>query len=726
MKIGRVAIDVPAHNEFDYLAHDATAADVGRLAVVPLGKRNVVGIIVDVVGASDVPTGRLRSIAAIRRDTPALSGEDLALMKFAAAYYRHPLGMTIMNALPAGLRRVKRPRETGYVMMTEKGAALAVKTVSLRARVQRQLLDALQGGKPVHLSTLCRISRRARPILREWTACGWVIETAPASDLSDVPPLVAAGAPTLSAEQADAVGTIRRHLHQFAAFLLFGATASGKTEVYLHCMETVLRGNGQILLLVPEIALTPQLEATISARFPATPLAILHSGLSESERLAAWRAAHSGHARIVLGTRLAVFTPMPRLALVIVDEEHDASLRQAEGLRYSARDLAVVRARQRGVPVVLGSATPALESYHNALSGRYQLITLLRRVNGVAPHIECIATRGEQLLDGLSGRVVNAMARCLERKEQSLVFINRRGYAPVLLCGACGWLSRCHRCTANLVLHQAAMQLRCHHCGHHAAIPSTCPTCGNQELRPVGHGTQRVETALHARFPHARILRIDRDSTRPKLAWRDMRLLIENREVDILVGTQILAKGHDFQNLNLVAVLNADSALYNTDIRASERLYALLTQVAGRAGRGSMPGQVLIQTDFPDHPLYRALQKQGYAEFAQSLLEERRLAGFPPYVHQALLRAEAASMDAALGFLAHAARIGRALGPKVQVYDPVPAPMAKLAGRERAQLLVQSESRRTLQDFLAAWQAELAQDRASRARWSLDIDPLEF
>ena len=726
MKIARVAIDVPAHNVFDYVAHDATAADVGRLAVVPFGKRNLVGVVVDVVGESDVPTGRLRSIAAIRRDAPALSTEDLALMKFAAAYYRHPLGMTIMNALPAGLRRLKRPREANSVMLTEEGAALAMSAVSLRAQAQRRLLDALHPGKPVHMSMLSGITKRAPSILREWAARGWVIETASAPDPPDVLPHVAAGAPALSAEQADAVAAIRHHLQQFAAFLLFGVTASGKTEVYLQCMDTVLRGNGQILLLVPEIALTPQLEATISARFPATPLALLHSGLNESERLAAWRAAHSGRARIVLGTRLAVFTPMPQLAFVIVDEEHDASLKQAEGLRYSARDLAVVRARQRGVPVVLGSATPALESYHNALSGRYQLITLLRRVSGAAPHIECIATRREQLADGLSGPLVHAIARCLERKEQSLVFINRRGYAPVLQCGSCGWLSRCHRCTANLVLHQAAMQLRCHHCGHHATIPATCPACGSQELRPVGHGTQRVESALHARFPHAHILRIDRDSTRRKLAWRDMRRLIENREVDILVGTQILAKGHDFQNLNLVAVLNADSALYNTDIRASERLYALLTQVAGRAGRGSMSGQVLIQTDFPDHPLYRALQKQGYAEFAQALLEERRLAGFPPYVHQALLRAEAPSMDAALGFLAHAAQIGRTLGPKVQIYDPVPAAMAKLAGRERAQLLVQSESRRALQDFLAAWQAELAQERASRARWSLDIDPLEF
>ncbi|MGQ0751042.1 MAG: primosomal protein N' [Betaproteobacteria bacterium] len=724
MKIARVAIDVPADTLFDYLAEDASAADIGRPAVVPFGKKNVVGVIVEVVSQSDVPPGRLRRIGAIRRDAPALSAADLSLLKFAAAYYRHPLGMTVMNTLPAVVRRVKQPQERGCFVLTARGAALSLEAIPARARVQRRLLHILKHGLDASRAT--DISQSVPSILRRWIARGWVVEVTPTPDTPRSAAHLTASAPALTEEQANAVDAICHHLQHFAAFLLFGVTGSGKTEVYLHCMDTVLRGSGQVLLLVPEIALTPQLEATLRARFPATPVTTVHSGLNETERIAAWRDAHAGRARIVLGTRLGVFTPMPNLALVIVDEEHDASLKQSDGFRYSARDLAVVRARQRGVPVVLGSATPALESYHNALSGRYRLLALHQRINRGVPHIECIATRGERLADGLSGRLLNAVARCLERKEQSLVFINRRGYAPVLLCGACGWLSRCHRCTANLVLHQAAQQLRCHHCGHHGAIPRSCPECGGQELRPLGHGTQRVEKALQVRFSLARILRIDRDSTRRKFAWPDMRRQIENGEVDILVGTQILAKGHDFPNLNLVVVLNADSLLYNTDIRASERLYALLTQVAGRAGRGSAAGQVLIQTDYPDHPLYRALQEQDYAGFARTLLEERRLAGFPPYVYQALLRAEAASMESALGFLADAVRAGRALSPKVQIYDPVPATLARVAGRERAQLLVQSASRRRLQDFLAAWQKALAQERSNRARWSLDVDPLEF
>jgi primosomal protein N' (replication factor Y) len=726
MKIARVAIDVPAHNLFDYLADGARAEDIGRLAVVPFGKRNAVGVIVEVVNRSDMPPGRLRAVAAIRRDAPALKEADLSLLRFAANYYRYPLGMTIMNALPALLCRAKVPSSPGCFVLSEHGGALSLETLPPQARVQRQLLQMLKQGTPVASSLLRAISRSAPSILRSWIARGWVIEAPPVPDAPCSAAHIAMQGPVLTREQANAVDAIRSHLGHYAAFLLFGVTGSGKTEVYLHAMDAVLRVGGQVLLLVPEIALTPQLQATLRARFPATPTSTLHSGLAESQRLAAWRDAHSGRARIVLGTRLGVFTPMANLALVIVDEEHDASLKQSDGFRYSARDLAVVRARQLGVPVILGSATPALESYHNALSGRYQLLTLARRVNPGVSHIECIATRGERLADGLSERSLNEVARCIERNEQALVFINRRGYAPVLSCDACGWLSRCHRCTANLVLHQAVRQLRCHHCGYEAHVPRSCPNCGSQELRPLGQGTQRIEKALRARFPLARILRIDRDSTRRKLAWPDMRRQIEDREVDILVGTQMLAKGHDFPNLNLVVVLNADSLLYNSDIRASERLYALLTQVAGRAGRGDAAGQVLIQTDFPDHSLYRALQEQDYPGFARTLLEERRLAGFPPYVYQALLRAEAARMESALEFLEHAVRIGRALSPKVHIYDPVPAVMARVAGRERAQLLVQSDSRRRLQDFLAAWQEQLAQERSSRARWSLDVDPLEF
>jgi primosomal protein N' (replication factor Y) len=727
VKIARVAIDVPASHLFDYGGEDLSAQDEGRLCVIQFGKKNVTGLIVEVVGASEVPAARLKKINAVMRDGPALIAEDLALMKFAAAYYRYALGVTIMSTLPLQLRRGKTLAAAARYILTGEGVALTPTDFSTTATVRRRLLSLMKKGGPVDVSAIRSIAPSALAVLREWLGKRWVAQVEAHQEPSWHPTVhTVMPGPKLTHEQTVAVEAIRDRLHQFAAFLLFGATGSGKTEVYLHSMDQVLRSGRQTLILVPEIALTPQLEATVRTRFPATPLVTLHSGLNETERLANWRAAHSGSARIVLGTRLAVFTPMPELGLIVVDEEHDASLKQPEGLRYSARDLAVVRARQRGIPIVLGSATPALETYHNALSGRYELLTLRQRINRNAPHIEYISTRGQKLADGLSEALLSAIAQRLEHKEQSLVFINRRGFAPVLLCGSCGWLSRCHRCTANLVLHQAAHQLRCHHCGHQGVIPAACPDCGSQELHPVGHGTQRIEKSLRAHFPHARILRIDRDSTRRKLAWPDMRRQIELREVDILVGTQILAKGHDFPHLNLVAVLNVDGLLYSIDIRASERLYALLTQVAGRAGRGDAAGQVYIQTDFPDHPLYRALQDQNYAAFAQSLLEERRQAGFPPYVYQVLLRAEAPRMDIALAFLARAAHVARAMPSKVTIYDPVPAAMARLAGRERAQLLVQSTSRGELQEFLTAWQAELLKQRSSRARWSLDVDPLEF
>lgn len=727
MKIARVAVDVPLDRLFDYRGDDVDANDIGRLIEVPFGTKNTIGVVVGLAAESEVPYARLRKICRVLRDGPALSRDDLELMKFAAAYYHHPLGATIMGALPALLRRRGSAGAVATMFaLTRTGAAVNPEDLPRRAAVQRRVLALLQEGEHVEDATILRSAPRARAVLKEFIAKGWVVAVQgsrkPAPTYCHQP----APAPELTAEQLHAVEAIRVEAQRFAAFLLFGVAGSGKTEVYLHAMDAILSAGRQVLVLVPEIALTPQLETTMRSRFPAARLVTLHSALNETERLAHWTAAQTGEARIVLGTRLAVFTSMAELGLIIADEEHDASFKQFDGLRYSARDLAVVRARQRRIPIVLGSATPALETYHNAVSGRYRLLTMRQRVNGRFPRIECINTREQRLTEGLSPRLLARLALGLERGEQSLVFINRRGYAPAVLCRACGWVSRCHRCSANLVLHQPERRLRCHHCGHDSAVPSACPYCGNADLGTVGHGTQRIEAALRVQFPRARVLRIDRDSTRRKLAWPTMRREIESREVDILVGTQILAKGHDFPHLSLAGVINADSLLYNSDIRASERLYALLTQVAGRAGRSDIPGEVLIQTDFPDHPLYRALKEQDYAEFARSLLEERRLTGFPPYVHQALLRAEAPKITTALALLAAAARIGRTLSTHVTIYDPVPAAMPRLAGRERAQLLVQSASRARLQKFLSAWRARLSAQTVHRARWSLDVDPLEF
>jgi primosomal protein N' (replication factor Y) len=595
-----------------------------------------------------------------------------------------------------------------------------------RATALRRLLAAFKDN-PVLSPEAVRAFDPARGGLKRLLARGWV-RSAP----REGQPERAGGVVTVSCapqpttEQERAADSITQAFGRFEAFVLYGITGSGKTEVYLRAIAAAMRAGRQALLLVPEIVLTPQLEALVRQRFPQTHIAILHSRLGEGARARNWRAAQSGEAGVILGTRLAVFTPIPNLGLIVVDEEHDPSFKQMEGLRYSARDLGVVRAKHTRVPVVLGSATPALETYHNALSGRYRLLQLTQRIGAVMPRIECVDTRGTALADGLSPALLAAVAERLQRREQSLIFINRRGYAPVLLCRACGWLSACHRCSAQLVVHLPERRLRCHHCGFRSPVPAACPSCGNQDLAPVGQGTQRVEAALAGHFPTARILRIDRDTTRGKDAWPAMRRQIHAGEVDILVGTQILAKGHDFPRLNFVGVLNSDSLLYSTDFRAAERLFALLTQVAGRAGRASIQGEVMIQTEFPNHPLYVALAGGDYAAFATTALAERRQAGFPPFVHQALLRAEAVKLDTALTFLADAAQIGAALSPDVLIYDAVPATMVRLAGRERAHLLVQSASRAGLQAFLSAWLERLPKAPSASARWSLDVDPVEF
>jgi len=730
MKIARVAIDVPVPKLFDYHAEGLGPGDIGQRVLVPLGNRNVVGLVVALDIDSAVAPERLKPVRRVLREVPALSPCDLDLLRFAAAYYHHPLGAAVMAALPGALRRARLPRDRLALdyLVTPKGESANLDTLPRRATVQRRLLAALKHHRELSWDALrSAAGPKAGVAVKQLIMRGWVRSEQRADAPAQAPrsPTVAGG-PALTPEQIQATGAIAASFGRFGAFVLLGVTGSGKTEVYLHAIAAVLRAGGQALLLVPEIVLTPQLEALIHSRFPDTVVATLHSRLSEAERLQHWRAAQDARAGVVLGTRLAVFAPIPRLALIIVDEEHDLSFKQMDALRYSARDLAVVRAKQMHVPVVLGSATPALETYHNAVSGRYQLLHLTKRVGAVMPQIECINTHGERLVDGLSQPLLQAIAARLGGHEQSLVFINRRGYAPVLMCRACGWLSACHRCTAQLVLHVADHRLHCHHCGSQARVPVACPDCGNQDLAPLGQGTQRVEVALARQFPAARIMRIDRDSTRRKDMWPTVRQQIQAREIDILVGTQILAKGHDFPHLSLVGVLNADSLLYSTDFRAPERLYALLTQVAGRAGRGDKRGEVMIQTEFPRHPLYEALRRQDYASFAAAALTERRQAGFPPFVHQALLRAEAAGLETSLAFLDDAARAGKALSQHVVIYDPVPAGMVRRAGRERAQLLVQAASRSRLREFLGKWYERLSAAPSTRARWSLDVDPVEF
>jgi len=537
--------------------------------------------------------------------------------------------------------------------------------------------------------------------------------------------------PALHPEQIVAVDRIAAGFGRFAAFLLHGITGSGKTEVYLRLIEKTLALGQQALMLVPEIALTPQLEARVAERFPHALVVSAHSGMADAARARGFLDALEGRADILLGTRLAVFAPLPRLGLIVVDEEHDPSFKQQDGLRYSARDVAVWRAHQLGVPIVLGSATPSLETFYHSRrdGGRYQLLELtLRAVALAPPTVRCVDTRREKLQDGMSAALLAAIGSRLERGEQSLLFLNRRGYAPVLACPACGWVSRCKRCAANLVVHLADKRLRCHHCGCEEAIPKHCPGCGNLDIHPFGRGTQRLEESLAAHFPAARILRVDRDSASTSAKWQAILDTIHAGRADILIGTQMLAKGHDFPMLTLVGVVGADAALFAADFRAPERLFSQLMQVGGRSGRAELPGEVLIQTEYPAHPLYQALVLHDFARFAATQLAERRAAGFPPFTFQVLLRAEAKLLEVSLAFLKAAASEARLLMPTgVNLYDPVPMRIYRVMALERAQLLAESASRPALQAFLTAWAEQLYKLKAPRdLRWHLDVDPLEF
>jgi len=728
--IARVVLDVPLDEAFDYLAPNARPDDVGRRVQVPFGRRKAMGVIVGLSDHSDFPAARLKPVAHIQRDTPPLAAADLKLLGFCADYYHHPLGEVVLNSLPTRLRQTGEtalPSRRRY-HLTAAGLALQVADLPPRAGVQRKLLTLLQEKGGAYREELAELAATAPQAIKHFLAQGWVEESEELPTLAPAPGTQAPSLPALTAAQQQAIDAVRDAGAGYRVWLLHGITGSGKTEVYLRLIDWALAQGKQALVLVPEINLTPQLEERIRRRFPAKTLVSLHSGLNDTERVHHWLLAQAGQADIVLGTRLAVFTPLPRLGLIVVDEEHDGSYKQQDGLRYSARDVAVVRASQAGVPIVLGSATPSLESWHNARSGRYGLLELPERAakNAAPPQVHLIDTRHYKPDQGFTSPLLNALATRLERKEQSLVFINRRGFAPVLMCSACGWVAPCHRCATRLVVHLRERTLRCHHCGHEERVPLGCPSCGNADLVSVGHGTQRVEETLAARFPEARILRVDRDSTRRKHALRDMLEQVHAGEADILVGTQMLAKGHDFPKLTLVGILDADGALYSSDFRASERLFSQLMQVAGRAGRAADAGEVLIQTGFPDHPLYGALQRHDYAAFAESLLDERRQAYFPPYCHQALLRAEAPKLIDALGFLDAARKLALELDYPVEVYDPVPAQMARLAGKERAHLLVQADARKPLHGFLKAWMAALRRDKNAKVRWSLDTDPLEF
>ena len=723
MSIVRVALPVPIPQLFDYTAEDASTADIGRCVRVPFGRGEKSGLVVALPAQSERDRARLKPVVHIQREVPALPADWLDLVGFVARYYHAPLGEVVALALPPGLRRADGVSgEDRDPLLAPTPDGVAALQAGRRASRALALLQAVAAaGAPLRRSQVRALADGAA--VGDCLRRGWLATVA-----SAVPRHLMQDAPPLTAEQGAAVAAVLGAGAGFRVWMLHGVTGSGKTEVYLRLAERMLAERRQVLMLVPEIALTPQLERRVAQRFPAASVVSLHSALADGARSRGFVQALAGEADIVLGTRLAVFAPLPRLGVILVDEEHDASYKQQEGVRYSARDVAVWRARQRGVPVVLGSATPSLETWYHARSERYAPLVLGQRALAASlPAVRCVDTRRMRLDEGLSPALKEALAQRLARGEQSLVFLNRRGYAPVLSCPSCGWVSRCPHCSANLVVHLADRRLRCHHCGCEGQIPHACPSCGEQDIRPFGRGTQRVEARLAELFPQARVLRVDRDAARTRGQWEALLATIADGGADILVGTQMMAKGHDFPRLTLVGVIGADASLHAADFRAPERLFQQLMQVGGRAGRAALAGEVLIQTEYPAHPLYQQLARHDFDAFARMALQERRAAGFPPFTHQAMLRADAPALEDAVEFLRHARRLAEGCAPEgLRLFDPVPMRLTRLARRERAQLLVEADRRAPLQAFLAVWVDLLRRQRTARElRWQLDVDPLE-
>ena len=727
MTILRVALDVPLDTLFDYDA-DGCEVAIGQRVLVQFGHRKLVGVVIEKVAQSTLPESRIKPILQAIKGERTLSSEILKILKFCSEYYHFPIGQVVMGALPNRLRMLKpAPVEKARVYrLSDAAKQTDENSLPKKALLQRRLWSALGQFNEISEAELVKIASGWRTGIKALVAHGWVeVLEKEALPLPLAPTDVQR--PTLNYDQASAVEAITASKGKFQPWLLYGITGSGKTEVYMRLLETVLQeATSQVLVLVPEINLTPQLEGRFRARFPDRVMVSLHSQLNDTERLRHWRWAESGQAHIIIGTRLSIFTPIPQLRMIIVDEEHDSSFRQQEGMHYSARDVALVRAKQADIPVVLGSATPSLESWYNATTGRYELLHLKQRAISAAqmPDIHCVTAKPGQLYQGFTPDLLSALKERKVRGEQSLLFINRRGFAPVLLCTVCAWVASCSRCTSRLVVHLGERRLRCHHCGHEERIPKQCPGCGNTNLSPTGHGTQRLEATLTELLPEARLLRVDRDSTQRKGSLQAMMTEVHDQNVDILIGTQMLAKGHDFPNITLVGVMDTDSALFSPDFRAAERLFAQLMQVSGRAGRAEKPGQVLIQTAFPDHPLFEALKRHDYAAFAETLLEERRMAGFPPFCFQAVLRAEANQLQPVSDFLNDAADMANGLARQVTIYDPVRPAMARLKGMERAHLMVQAESRPALQAFLNVWVSQVAAHKlAAKVRWGVEVDP---
>ena len=682
----------------------------------------MVGIVWETDIAPDMDAARILNIQTTFSDEPPLPESWRDLLSFTSRYYHYPTGQAVFAALPQGLketRAVEMPQPPLFYALNEAGRAQTPPPA--RFNKKAALWDALLSGE-MTMAALKQVNAQAAKLIEDWAEQGW-IETTEAAK-----PVLRPSEFVLNADQQKASAEIQTAFGKFQPFLLYGITGSGKTEVYFDAIAKVLAQGRQVLFLLPEINLTPQLLKRVENRFADVPTAVLHSQMAAGKRTQDYLRAMLGQAKLVIGTRLAVFTPMDDVGLIVVDEEHDGSFKQDNELRYHARDLAVWRAKQSGCPVVLGSATPSLESWHKAQSGAYHLLQLTERAHTAAqlPQVDILNVGRLKLDNGFSPQALQLLKQNFEAGGMSLVYLNRRGFAPALFCGDCGHTFGCPNCSAKMVLHQRARQLRCHHCDHREPIPFKCPDCGNQDLTAVGHGTQRVEETLRAFLPKATVVRVDRDSTAHKNDWADLYRRIADNEIDILVGTQMLAKGHDFARLNLVIVLNADGSLYSADFRAPERLFAELMQVSGRAGRADKPGKVLIQTQLPEHPVFAAVKAQDYAVFAENELNERQMFAMPPFGFQTAVRADAPRVADAMEFLNAAKETLAPLLPEsVSQFGAAPMLMVRLAERERAQIFLESTSRQDLHRAVSLWVQVLQQNRDGKIRWSVDVDAQE-
>ena len=739
-RIVKIAVPCPLYKTFDYrLPHHLLAAQVepGVRVRIPFGRQKLIGIIIGQSKNSDVPANKLKSVIEVLDNHSLISTDILEILSWAARYYAHPPGDVLQTALPVYLRNNDdaSPVLNEYWRLNPANTSTAEETLLTltRAPKQKQLYQLLldnSGNDGLDADALNSLTANWRaPIkaLLEKQLIEQFEKPALLTRIVNDAEKPALEKTTLNTEQAEAVQRIEAHGHQHAVHVINGITGSGKTEVYLALCESLLAENKQILVLVPEIGLTPQLTQRFLERLQ-TSIVMLHSAMNEKQRYAAWHAAAHNQARVIIGTRSSIFTPIPELGLIIIDEEHDGSYKQQDGFRYNARDLAILRARNKNIPIVLGSATPSLETLNNINEQRYEQCFLRHRANKKPlPKVELVNLCNQKLHEGMAETLLARIKKHLDQNGQVLLFINRRGFAPLLMCHDCGWTTNCQRCDAHMTFHKRRNQLHCHHCGSQRPAPQQCDECGSSNIVAIGSGTERIEQFLQNQFPNTHVNRIDRDTTRKKGSLQEKLEKARSGESGILVGTQMLAKGHDFPNITLVCVLDTDQALFSADFRASEHLAQLITQVSGRAGRAEKSGEVLIQTHHPDHPLLQTLLHKGYQSFADAALSERRAAGLPRIHHLVLLRCESVEVEAAQLFLTQALELAKQYAIEgLELFGPIPAPMERRAGRFRYQLMLQSKQRKNLHRLLSVLPPQLQQLRSARkVRWSIDVDPYD-